>query len=372
MRYAFIMFVWAAMPAFGQDTNATVPETPAPTDTVSDESAADLVEQRDEMEEEACSGGLILQGEECLDGLALVQITNVIQPSDKVPTGESKEEEKKKKGKKKSEEVATEQPEPPFRLASFWISNTEITQGQYEAIMGFNPSKTCNVVLSSDRPVSCVSWNDAVAFSNALSEAAGLQPAYALNDKGQWVWNRKSDGFRLPSEAEWTRAARGERKSVFAGTDNPKVAAWYRHNARGGVRPVAGLLPNDYGLYDMSGNVWEWVWDGYQPGIFKPFVNERLLDTSGRRLQMGGSYADESHWLVIGARDWDDARYYGKTVGFRVARNGQEVGGEGMEERPTPDSSAPTIEEPEPTPEEPVTQPAGTETTIEPQAEPGV
>ena len=146
--------------------------------------------------------------------------------------------------------------------SSFWMTKTEVTQGQFEALMGFNPSETCAAKIHESLPVTCVSWNDAVAFANTLSSAASRTPVYEIK-RGRWHRNMNADGFRLPTSLEWEHAARGGRNTRFSGADNPRTVAWFSENSRNTPEIVAKRMPNDLGLYDMSGNVWEWVWDSY-------------------------------------------------------------------------------------------------------------
>lgn len=158
-----------------------------------------------------------------------------------------------------------------FQDAKVHLRNFEL--GKYEVIVGLwlfvvGPQSTNSPPYTNIRlPVTNVSWYDAVEFCNALSHAAELEPAYLLTrtkgkiTKVDWLWN--SDGFRLPSEAEWEAAARGRGKFVYAGSNNPDEVAWHAANSGGRAHSVGGKKPNQYGLYDMSGNVWEWVYDTY-------------------------------------------------------------------------------------------------------------
>ncbi|MFX1411876.1 MAG: formylglycine-generating enzyme family protein, partial [Promethearchaeota archaeon] len=114
------------------------------------------------------------------------------------------------------------------------------------------------------RPVE-VTWSNAVAYCNWLSEKGGLNPCYS--GKGRLTQcDFAADGYRLPTEVEWEYAARGGQKSqgyTYAGSDNLDDVAWYADNSGGQLRPVGQKQPNELGLYDMSGNTWEWCWDWY-------------------------------------------------------------------------------------------------------------
>ena len=143
----------------------------------------------------------------------------------------------------------------------FFLGIHEVTQGQYQAVMGNNPSQFKG---SDDLPVENVSWLDAVNFCNKLSEREKLTPFYRID--GTEVTVVGGNGYRLPTEAEWEYACRAKSATLYPfGDDASKLDeyAWSEHNSESKTHPVGQKLPNAWGLYDMLGNVWEWCADGY-------------------------------------------------------------------------------------------------------------
>jgi len=199
---------------------------------------------------------------------------------------------------------------------SLAIGTTEVTQKLWQAVMGDNPSRHREPL----GPVEQISWLDAVAFCNALSALDGLTPAYQV--EGEAVrWDRDADGYRLPSEAEWEYAARGGGQGVFAGGDAPDDVAWYQANASSRPAEVGILSPNEWGLYDMSGNLWEWVFDGK-----RSYTTTRRQDpvgsTSDRyRVLRGGCWAVGENSLRVANRHWEVPAHRSDKVGFRIARS---------------------------------------------------
>ena len=217
-------------------------------------------------------------------------------------------------------------------ISSFYISSTEITQGQWQDVMSTNPSK----FPGKDRPVDFVSWYDAINFCNALSLKEGLMPAYTI--KGSTVeWDKAATGYRLPTEAEWEYAARGGlfgavsaeplAKAPYAGSDTSAASVgWYEANSNKSTRPVAQKDPNALGLYDMSGNVWEWCWDWYGAYPEEPVVNpDGSENKTGQKVLRGGSWFTPEKLLRTTYRYWNVPTFKVNSVGFRIARNAEDL-----------------------------------------------
>ncbi len=166
-------------------------------------------------------------------------------------------------------------PSHQVTVRSFYVSKYEVTQSKWQEVMGSNPSK---MFIGEELPVNFISWYNVVEFCNTLSEREGLEPYYTVDktttdpnnlnedDKYKWVVtiNKGADGYCLLTEAEWEWAARGGLKHQgfnYAGSNDIDQVGWYRGNADGTTHPVGQKLPNELGIYDMTGNGWEWCWD---------------------------------------------------------------------------------------------------------------
>ena len=173
-----------------------------------------------------------------------------------------------------------------------------MTQEEWEAVMGNNPS----AFKGAKRPVQKVSWNDCQEFIRKLNAMTGKQ-------------------FRLPTEAEWEFAARGGNKSrgyMYAGSDNINRIAWCGNNCRA-THEVGQKSPNELGLYDMSGNVWEWCQDGYASYSSNSQTNPTgdLLGTS--RVIRGGSYLNYPGICRVSIRDDREPDTSNSNFGLRLA-----------------------------------------------------
>ncbi len=184
---------------------------------------------------------------------------------------------------------------------SFYMATTEVTQAQYRQITGTNPSNRQGDSL----PVEQVSWYDAVKFCNQLSLQDGLTPVY--DDK--FEADRSANGWRLPTEAEWQFAASGGSSGnnyTYSGSNNIDDVAWYSNNSDGKTHPVATKKANELGLFDLSGNVWEWCSDVVSGS-----------DRAGR----GGGWDGNADDVRISARGNDYPGSRDRNLGFRVVRS---------------------------------------------------
>jgi len=202
----------------------------------------------------------------------------------------------------------------------FAISVTEVTQGQYAAVMGENPS-----LFKGDdaRPVERVSWLDAVKYCNRLSDREGLPPCYQIVAyEADWPSGLKCRGYRLPTEAEWEYAAQANGTIAYAGSADVDEVAWYSGNSEKTTHTVGGKRGNAWGLHDFSGNVWEWVWDRYLAEYEKLSPVDPAGPEGGRnRVYRGGSWADGARFVRAAFRYYDAPGSSNANQGFRISRS---------------------------------------------------
>jgi len=214
---------------------------------------------------------------------------------------------------------------------AFYLGCHEVTQQQYQDLMGVNPSGfapngsgkgAVEGLDTSLHPVETVSWFDAVDFCNKLSEKEGLPPCYSRD--GGAVTLLAGRGYRLPTEAEWEYACRGGTTTLWSFGDNeqdtPKHAR-FRANGADRTHPVGQLEANPYGLYDMHGNVWEWCWDwfGQYPAV--PFSDPTGSAVGNRRVLRGGNIVDDPSYARSAFRYVFEPEAKYSHFGFRVARS---------------------------------------------------
>lgn len=220
-----------------------------------------------------------------------------------------------------------EAPVHEVRLDSFIMMTTEVTFELYDAFC-LATERECPPDRGwgrGDLPVIEVSWFDAVACANWLSTREGYTPAYTV-EGDQVEWNRRADGWRLPTEAEWEYAARGGVRSgegAYAGGNYVNGLAWFNGNAEGRTHPVGIKGANELGLLDMSGNVAEWCWDRYHRDYYdiSARFNPGGSDYGSDRVRRGGSWYDRESFLRVTNRSFGQPATRNGTTGFRLVRN---------------------------------------------------
>lgn len=228
---------------------------------------------------------------------------------------------------------ADEMPVKKVTVNDFYISKYEVTQKQWIAIMESNPG---NFFECENCPVERVNWYDAILFCNVLSKLSGYTPFYKVNetqdksnhnfyDHIKWTVTiqENANGYRLPTEAEWEFAASNQSENQFAGSDDTGEVAWTLSDSNGSPHPVGQKKPNKLGLYDMSGNVWEWCYDWYSPGYYTTDENSNPKGPEEGQLRIirGGGWMSHAIHSRVHNRDRDAADNKNNFTGFRIVRN---------------------------------------------------
>ena len=216
----------------------------------------------------------------------------------------------------------------------YFIGKYEVTQAEWESVMTGNSngiSATPSYFAGKpNNPVESVSWYDTMVFCNRKSIAEGLTPVYSISgttNPDSWgaspdwennaTWNAvtvnsSANGYRLPTDAEWEYAARGGKNGIgytYSGSNNIEDVAWYYYNSGNTSHTVGTKLPNELGIYDMSGNVWEWCYDWY-PGY-----------EGSRRVGRGGGWRYYDNHCTVSHRYIGYPYYCFNGIGLRLARS---------------------------------------------------
>ena len=222
--------------------------------------------------------------------------------------------------------------EAQVRVNRFRMGEAEITYWQYNL---FAQAENHHIEpppweYAGDNPAVYVNWFDAALYLNWLSERHGKQKVYQLTNPQEGLWGTvydveifpDSNGYRLPTEVEWEFAARGGNKTQgyeYSGSDTLDVAGWYSDNANSRTHPVGQKKPNELGLYDMSGNVWEWCRDWYADYDAEKTDNPTGSDEEGAyRVVRGGSWYDLPGYCRVACRNGFSPVGRHFIIGFRL------------------------------------------------------
>jgi formylglycine-generating enzyme required for sulfatase activity len=211
-------------------------------------------------------------------------------------------------------------------VSGFYMGQYEVTQSEYETIIGSNPSS----FKGGSLPVENVSWFDAVFYCNQRSAREGLTPAYTINGENV-TWNRNANGYRLPTEAEWEYGCRAGTTTPFSTGYNITTSQAnydgnypYNNNAKGSYREkttnVGSFSSNPWGLYDMYGNVWEWCWDWYGGYSMADQTDPSGAASGSDRVLRGGCWYNYAPHLRSANRGFDSPSSRSDNRGFRVVR----------------------------------------------------
>ncbi|MBP8066222.1 MAG: SUMF1/EgtB/PvdO family nonheme iron enzyme [Flavobacterium sp.] len=216
------------------------------------------------------------------------------------------------------------------KVSSFEMAQYEVTVADWKAYTSANkinmPARPA-WGWKDEFPITNITWTQAIDYCNWLSKANNLKPAYSKKGD-KYVCDFTADGFRLPTDAEWEYAAKGGQKSkkfTYSGGNDLDLIAWYAANSEKAPKEIGTKLANELGLYDMSGNVWEWCWDYYSPIYHKVEKRENPTgpDRGEKRCIRGGSWDSSKLEYLDPAKNqlnWNP-KTTNEFFGFRVVRS---------------------------------------------------
>jgi formylglycine-generating enzyme required for sulfatase activity len=230
---------------------------------------------------------------------------------------------------------SNERPVRTVIVSAFYIDRFEVTKGLWDEVAtwaeahGYDIGPASAEGTGPAHPATYVTWYEAVKWANARSEKEGLTPCYTLDGSVYRSWesnyvscNWSASGYRLPTEAEWEKAARGEavaRRYPWADSDEIDTSRANYNGAYRGTTPVGSFPANGVGLYDMAGNVWEWCWDWHDEDL-PGGVDPRGPASGSDRVDRGGSWLNNASYCRVAYRpDYGPDNDHG-SLGFRLVR----------------------------------------------------
>lgn len=227
-----------------------------------------------------------------------------------------------------------EKPVHQVHVSDFYICKYQVTQAQWAKIMKKNPS----IVKKEEHPVENISWYKAIEFCNKKSRWDGLVPCYEINKRDKDIANQNKEdeqkwivkcdftqnGYRLPTEAEWEFACRGGNDSkgyIFSGFDVLSLVANTAEDNYTSHSVVGRCFGNELGIYNMSGNVYEWCWDWFENYKEGELINPLGPECGAKRVIRGGAWNEDDIFCRVGARNFFNPGRENGMIGLRLVRN---------------------------------------------------